>query len=253
VAQVEAHLEQKPTDGQGWEVVAPVYMRIGRFDDAAKARANALRLLGPSAEREAALGEALVMQANGMVTADAKAAFARALAREPGEPRATYYLGIAAEQDGRNAEAARLWSEMLARGPADAPWVAVVRAALARVATAPAATATAPSAADPPATAPSAPGPSAPGPSAQDVATAAQMAPEDRNAMIAGMVTRLAERLGREGGDVEGWIRLLRAYMVLGDREKLRAAITDARRALAAMPDKLRQLDAAIKDIGLDG
>ena len=60
VAQVEAHLEKNPDDGRGWEVVAPVYMRLGRFDDAVKAWRNALRLNGASADREADLGEALM-------------------------------------------------------------------------------------------------------------------------------------------------------------------------------------------------
>ena len=78
VAQVEAHLEKNPEDGRGWEVVGPVYMRLGRFEDAVKARRNALRLLGASADREADLGEALIGGANGVVTAEAKAAFERA-------------------------------------------------------------------------------------------------------------------------------------------------------------------------------
>ena len=61
MAQVEAHLESKPDDGRGWEVVAPVYLRLGRFEDAVKARRNALRLNGASADREADLGEALMV------------------------------------------------------------------------------------------------------------------------------------------------------------------------------------------------
>ena len=60
VAQVEAHLESNPDDGRGWEVIAPVYLRLGRFEDAVKARRNALRLNGASADREADLGEALI-------------------------------------------------------------------------------------------------------------------------------------------------------------------------------------------------
>src|SRR5436305_3440770 len=60
VAQVEDHLAKNPDDGRGWEVVAPVYMRLGRFDDAVKARRNALRLNGASAIREADLGESLM-------------------------------------------------------------------------------------------------------------------------------------------------------------------------------------------------
>ncbi len=80
IAQVEDHLSRHPEDGRGWEVIAPVYLRLGRFDDAIKARRNALRLNGATAEREAALGEALVFGANGVVTAEAKAAFERAIA-----------------------------------------------------------------------------------------------------------------------------------------------------------------------------
>ena len=66
--------------------------------------------------------------------------------------------------------------------------------------------------------------------------------------MMRGMVERLAERLKRDGSDVEGWLRLVRAYMVLGDRDKAQAAASDARRALAGEPDKLRQLDELVKD-----
>ena len=57
----------------------PVYMRLGRFEDAVKARRNALRINGASADREADLGESLMAAANGVVTDEAKAAFERAL------------------------------------------------------------------------------------------------------------------------------------------------------------------------------
>jgi cytochrome c-type biogenesis protein CcmH len=71
--------------------------------------------------------------------------------------------------------------------------------------------------------------------------------------MVRGMVSRLAERLKSDGGDVEGWLRLLRAYMVLGDRQQARAAAADARRALAGEPDKLRRIDNLIKELALEG
>ena len=71
VAQVEAHLEKNPEDGRGWEVIAPVYMRLGRLDDAVKARRNALRINGATtpSDLEADLGETLIAAANGVVTA----------------------------------------------------------------------------------------------------------------------------------------------------------------------------------------
>jgi cytochrome c-type biogenesis protein CcmH len=235
VGRVEAHLESNPQDGRGWEVIGPVYMRLGRYDDAVKARRNVVRLLGPTAAREADLGEALTGAANGVVTAEAKSAFDRALRLDPDDFRARYFVGLAAEQDGRSSEAAELWRNLLASAPADASWVGFVRESLRRV--------------DPGAQ------PSSPrrGPSADDIAAASELSPEQRSAMVRGMVERLAERLEKDGSDVEGWLRLVRAYMVLGDRERALTAAGDARRALAADPEKMRRMNEFIKGLGLEG
>src|SRR3954469_2950303 len=114
VAQVESHLEKNPEDGRGWEVVGPVYMRIGRFNDAVKARRNSLRINGPTAEREADLGESLMAEANGVVTAEAKAAFERALTLDAKHNKARFFLAVAAHQDGQQEKAASIWRAMLA-------------------------------------------------------------------------------------------------------------------------------------------
>ncbi len=132
VAQVEAHVERSPDDGRAWEVLAPVYMRLGRFDDAVMAWRNAIRLNGSSASREADYGEALVAAGNGVVTAEAKAAFERALALDKQDVMARFYMGMAADQDGRRADADAIWNDLLANAPPGAPWVEVVRHAMAR-------------------------------------------------------------------------------------------------------------------------
>jgi cytochrome c-type biogenesis protein CcmH len=93
----------------------------------------------------------------------------------------------------------------------------------------------------------------APGPSAADVAAAREMSETDRNEMIRGMVARLADRLQNHPDDVEGWLRLLRAYMVLGQREKALEAVIQARQTFAGQPDKLRQIDELVKGLGLAG
>ena len=133
IAQVEAHLESDPQDGRGWEVIAPIYLRLGRFEDAVRARRNALRLNGETPERSAALGEALVFAANGMVTAEAKAVFEKAVALDRGDVQARYFLGLAAEQDGNHARAAAIWRELIASAAPDAPWVDALRESLARL------------------------------------------------------------------------------------------------------------------------
>jgi cytochrome c-type biogenesis protein CcmH len=133
IARVEAHLAQNPNDGKGWEVIAPVYLRLNRMDDAIRAQRNVLSLLGENATRRADLGEALSMQANGIVTTEAKTEFERAAKLDENDPRAQFYLGLAAEQDGRARDAAQIWGALAAKASADAPWLPTVREALTRV------------------------------------------------------------------------------------------------------------------------
>jgi cytochrome c-type biogenesis protein CcmH len=243
VGKVEAHLAQNPGDGRGWELLAPVYMRLGRFDDAVAARRKALALNGETAARHADLGESLTVAANGVVTAEAKTEFDRAVVLDAKDPKARYFVGLAAEQDGNKAAAASIWRALLDDAPPGAPYIKLVREALAR------ATGTAPQASpsDDEMAAP------APGPTTQDVAAAAQMSDEGRRDMIRGMVSRLADRLHQDGGDVDAWLRLVRAYAVLGERDKAKDAAADARRALADRPDGIRLIDDLVKGLGLEG
>jgi len=230
VAQVEAHLEKNPTDGRGWNVLAPVLMRIGRYDDAVRAFRNSITYNGESADRRADLGEALTGAAGGVVTAEAKAEFEHAVALDAEEVKARYFLGLSSEQDGRRDEAAEIWRAMLEKAPADAPWRPLVQAALVRVG-----------------------GSAAPALPDDAMAAAKDMSEADRTAMIHTMVERLASRLKQNGGDVEGWLRLVRAYMVLGERDKAKGAQTDAREAVANDAERLRQLNEGLKNLGLDG
>jgi cytochrome c-type biogenesis protein CcmH len=85
------------------------------------------------------------------------------------------------------------------------------------------------------------------------MAAAKDMNETDRGAMIRGMVERLASRLKQNGDDVEGWLRLVRAYMVMGDRDKANGALTEARQAVANDAERLRQLNEGLKSLGLDG
>ena len=236
VRKVEAHLANYPNDGSGWQLIAPVYMRLGRFDDAVAARKKSLALNGDSAMRQADLGEAMIAAADGVVTADAKAVFERAIANDPHEAKARYFLGLAAEQDGNSGQATTIWRSLLADAPAGAPWIKFVSEALSRAGGGQS----------------SISGPS-PGPSAEDVAAAADMSDDARRDMVRGMVARLAGRLHDNGADIEAWLRLVRAYAVLGDRDKARDAAADAKRALADHPDEIKRIDELVKGLGLEG
>jgi len=234
IGQIEERLAQNPNDGVGWQLIGPVYMRLGRFDDAVVAFRKSLALNGETAGRLTALGEALVGAANGVVTDEAKQTFERAVALDPREPKARFFLGLADEQDGNAAAAAAKWRAMLQDAPPNAPWVAFVRESLARVTGEPV----------------ESPGP---GPSPEEMAAAQNMPEAQRTEMIRGMVAKLADRLHADGSDVDGWLRLVRAYAVLGERDQAKVAAADAKKALAQHPDEIKRIDDLVKGLGLEG
>lgn len=122
IARVEEALRRNPEDGRGWDVIAPVYLRMGRPEDAARAYANVLRLLGETASRQAGYGEALTFAAKGKVTQEALAAFQRARELDAMEPRARFYLAIARDQSGDRAGAIGELRSFLSDSPPDAAW-----------------------------------------------------------------------------------------------------------------------------------
>jgi len=246
VAEVETYMESNPRNGRGWELLAPVYLRLGRFDDAVRARRNALEIFGPDAAHLGDLGEAMVMASNGVVIAEAKSLFERANAADPEDVMAQYYLGLSAKQDGRRDEAEKRWRALVSRAGEGAEWLPLVKDALARI-----------DEKGPPAVVAAQPSGAAKvapkGPSAREVAAAAQLAPAERNGMIEGMVARLAQKMAENGSDVEGWLRLIKAYSVLGERDKALAAAAHARSALAGNSDNLRRIGELAKELGLEG
>jgi cytochrome c-type biogenesis protein CcmH len=212
IAQAEKHLAANPQDGRGWEVLAPIYMDMQRFDDAATAFRNSIRLNGSTVARQNGLGEALTIMAEGVVTAEAEAAFRQAQALDKADPVARFYLATAKGQQGKKDEAVADLQALLASAPADAPWRATVEAAIGGLKGAPAATAQS-------------------GPSAADVEAAADMKEGDRMQMIEGMVAQLSERLKTNPDDMAGWQRLIRSYTVLGKSAEAKDALN---RAIAA-------------------
>jgi cytochrome c-type biogenesis protein CcmH len=341
VAEVETYMESNPRNGRGWELLAPVYLRLGRFDDAVRARRNALEIFGPDAARLGDLGEAMVMASGGVVTAEAKGLFERANAADPEDVMARFYLGLSAKQEGRRDEALKRWTALVSGAREGAEWLPLVKDALAGIdEKSPSVVVAAPSAAAAPehnggaieamverlaqrlkkdgsdvpgwiqlvrsyrvlgkpdrvkatiadahtalandpeslqrldqglaaleaeavpdVSAPGIAGPPASstakvapkGPSAREVAAAAQLAPAERNGMIEGMVARLAQKMAENGADVEGWLRLIKAYSVLGERDKALAAAANARSALAGNSDNLRRIGELAKELGLEG
>lgn len=222
VARIEAHLAKAPDDGRGWEVLAPVYLRSGRAADAVKAYESALRLLGETPQRLADYAEAIVASTGGVVSAEARAAFDKALARDATLPKARFYLAVAAEQDGDKAGAVARLKDLRASATEDSPWLAVVSERIARL-------------------------------EGTDAAAAIAALPErDRLAAIRGMVSGLAARLESDGSDAEGWLRLVRAHVVLGDIDKAQAALAKAAEKVGGDADTRARLTELARELKLD-
>jgi cytochrome c-type biogenesis protein CcmH len=121
IGRFEERLEANPNHGEGWELIAPIYLRAGRTGDAVAAQENAIRLLGSTAAREIAYGE-IIRIANGRITPAAQGAFERALALDEKSLPALFYLGLAAEQNGDLAAARKFWTRLIEIGKAGDPW-----------------------------------------------------------------------------------------------------------------------------------
>lgn len=233
VAQAEAHLAANPDDGRGWDVLAPIYSRLGRYGEAETAYRNAIRLDGASGVRESGLGEAIAGAAGGIVTTEAQAAFSRALQLEPSQPKAGFYLASALAQEGKIKEAVAAWQAMSTTLPADSPWQSAVSQAVAEANTRLAAAE------------------NDAGPTQEEIDATANMSAEDRNAMIEQMVAGLDEKLRQNPRDLEGWTRLVRSYHVLGQADAARDALKRGMAALGQGSTEGKQLTEFSVSIGL--
>ncbi len=219
-ARLRQQLDAEPGNGGLWLMYAEAQADQGEWDAAAEAYDRAIALGQKSASVLTGYGEMLVLRAQGTVGPAARAAFTRALAEAPGNETARYYMALAVGQDGDAAKAIDLLQGLLADLPADSPMRAEIGSRIAEAAKA--------------SGLPVPPLASGKGPDPAAVAAAAQMPDSERQAMIQSMVDRLAERLQTTPDDLDGWLKLGRAYTVMHETDKANAAYD---RAIALRPN----------------
>jgi cytochrome c-type biogenesis protein CcmH len=252
IAGLEKRLTANPNDVEGWRMLGWSQFQTWQFAPAAQAYARAAALAPGQADLWSALGEARVLAA-GSVGPDAQDAFAKALRIEPKDPRSRYFLAVEKDVAGNHRAAVDDWIALLKDAPAGAPWAQSVHALVIQVA----GREKIDIAGRLPPLSPAAPNGEAvataaiPGPSAADMDAARRLAPSQQDAMVRGMVDRLAARLATNPKDAAGWIRLMRARMVLGETGAAAQALASARRAFAGDKSVLAQLDEAAQTLGV--
>jgi cytochrome c-type biogenesis protein CcmH len=229
IARVEQQLEKNPGDVQGWQLLVPNYLNMGRFGDAARAMGKIAEISGPTAELYANMAEAFVFENKGLMTAQTVAIISEALKLDPKHPKALYYEALGLAQDGKTGEAKLAFQYLLERSPKDAPWRTTVEQQLAKLE----------------------PNAAAPQLSPEQMQTAQGMTPENQMAMIRNMVDGLDEKLKTNPDDIEGWLRLVRARTVLKEGSKAAEALATARATFATNPANVKALDDLANELKL--
>ncbi|MEQ8666912.1 MAG: c-type cytochrome biogenesis protein CcmI [Rhodospirillales bacterium] len=226
IGRLEDRLRTSPDDAEGWALLGHSLATVGRFADARDALMRAYELTkDPYLRADAA--EAAISAKDNVIGAADLAAFEALHATDPFEPKSRFYIGLAALQDGRTVDAMQEWIDLIVVSPVDAPWLDAVRQQVLGLADETGTdVATLKPSDEALALAQSAS--AMPSPSAEDIRNAEDMTPEERMAFIRSMVERLAERLEANPDDREGWLRLARAYEVLGETEKAASALERA-------------------------
>ncbi|HKT86534.1 MAG TPA: tetratricopeptide repeat protein [Novosphingobium sp.] len=243
IAELEKTAQASPKDSRVWQRLGLAYFDEGRFADAAGAYDKATRQSPGSAILWSALGEARVMaSAHDPMPGEAAAAFQKAVALDPADPRARYFLAVKRDLAGDHQGAIDDWLALLKDTPANAPWRSdLIRTIeqVAKIQKLDVADRLAKAGANPPAPPAGASVPAAaqgiPGPSAEDLASASGIPPGEQRTMAEGMVSRLEARLRGDPSNIDGWVMLMRSRTTLGQAEKARDALAHA---IAANPGK---------------
>lgn len=244
IARLEQATQEDPTNPDAWASLGLAYKRAQRFHESADALAKAFSLRPATPMLNSEYGESLVLATQGTVTTEARAAFEAALAERPDDIRANYYLALADYQAGHTQDALDRWSALIAKSPADAPWLSAVRENLTRAAE--------DLGLD---VAEVMPEPQPPeqgdGLTAEQRAELEAMSPEEREATIRNMVDGLESRLAENPMDLEGWENLIRARHVMGDRDAAQAALDRALETFSKAPVPKQRLAKLAHELGL--
>lgn len=214
----------------------------GRMQEAVRLQERLLAVIGDAAgsNDHANLALALVAEASGYVSPEAEAALRASLKADMSNELSRYLVGEMFLQGGRFDQAFRFWRPIAEDGTPGSPWVTSIRERIGEVA----------DLAGIPYDLPKEAAPA--GPTAGDVAAAGEMSPQDRQAMIEGMVKQLSDRLATQGGAVEDWNRLIRSLAVLERLPEAQAVYDEAKARFDGNPAEMSFLRLAAVETGLN-
>lgn len=249
IAELQQHADAAPNDAAAWQKLGFAQFGAENYLAAVSAYEHATALSPRNAVLWSSLGEARVMASErDPMPPAALAAFRQAVALEPKDPRARYFLAVEQDLHGDHKGAIDSWLALLQETPAGAPWDSDLQRTIEQVGkinTIDVAGRIAEALANRPA-GPSA-GPSVmPGPTEGQLAAASSLPPGRQQAMAEAMVARLAQKQKADPSNVDGWIMLIRSYRTLHRDRQAQAALDQAIAANPAQAEKLRTAAAGL-------
>lgn len=238
VAELRAVLTERPDDLRGFRLLARNETTLGNYQAAYKAQQRVIALTegDTRAEDYAQLARLMISATEGYVSPEAENALRSALTLDPTNGFARYYYGLMYLQNGRPDRTFVIWRNLLEESPPNAPWLTSIQGSIEDLAWVAGVNYTPQELA---------------GPSVEDMQAAQSLSPQERSAMIAGMVSSLAERLATEGGPAAEWARLINAYAVLGERAQAMAILKEAEQVFAESETAMTTLRMAAEQAGL--
>ncbi|KJZ20387.1 c-type cytochrome biogenesis protein CcmI [Loktanella sp. S4079] len=239
IAQLRIIAPTRPDDPEAWSRLAFHEAELRQYAAAARAQEQLIEILGQSATLadQERLVDLQVAAANGFISPQAEEVIRRILGQDENNVAGRYYLGALYNQTDRPDLAYRLWRDIAENGDPqnfhvasargqieDAAYRAGIDYVLSEIR----------------------------GPSLADIENAQELTEDERQEMIQGMVTRLSDRLASEGGPVTDWVRLIRAYAVLGDTQSARGILAEARDLFGANASAVELLDDTANALGFD-
>jgi cytochrome c-type biogenesis protein CcmH len=234
VAKLQARLQTNPKDAEAWRMLGWTQFSLQHFPEATEAYSKAIELDPNNIDYKSSYSEVIIQGAQGIVTPKAQALVAEVLAKSPKDARARFYDAIAHEQSGDQKGALQRWLALYADAPADAGWRDDVKQRIAELEKATGTAAAAPMITD------------------EQKAQVQAMAPADQQEMIKSMVERLATKMAANPKDLDGWMRLIRAYKVLNQPDKAKEAIGKALEAFATDQTSTDKLKTAAIELGIN-
>ena len=237
IAKLAARLAANPKDADGWRMLGWSYFNTQRYEESAAAYSRAVELEPTNIDYKAGYAESLVQAAQGIVIPQAKQLFAEILKSDPKEERARFYDALATEQSGDLPGALDRWMGLLADAPKDAGWIPDVKQRIADLGEK----------------------------TKRDVSSLLAGAlvlpnlasgtsvtpPRDQQAMVDGMVAKLAAKLEANPKDRDGWAMMIRSLKVKGDVEGAKAALAKAVAIFADDQTTATQLTAMAQGLGV--